>query len=671
MVGGALTLAALAGPVQAAPSQVEAAPSQVRAAPLQVQAASAGHAAQPDEPASRVVVLWEPDVADGTRAAALAPHGVRTARGANLDTVAVAPENAEVVAQQVAAIDGVVAAEPDRVVHLATGTQDADLAPRPRDPLFREQWGLENTGQLTGLTGEPASVAGVDVGARPAWATTFGSAQVTVAVIDSGVDLAHRDLDGAFWENPGEVVDGTDTNGNGFVDDVNGWDFIAGAPVIAQDPTSLPAEAHGTQVAGVIAARTDDAFGVTGLAPGVRIMPLRGFEQLDAASAGRSDIPTLVEAIAYAVDNGAEVINASWEAESDSRVLERAIADAGIPVVAAAGNRGLDLDGPATAIPAAFDLPNVLGVAAIDPRGQLPGFSSFGATTIDLGAPGVAVVTTTAGGGHTTLAQGAVNGTSFATPYVSAALALGLSAQPTTSTPDLIDTLLRTTSAAPSLAGRSTTGGWLDAGALLAGLERPVCGRDELPVARFDDVSPTSTHGRAIDCIADLGVTSGFPDGTFRPAEQVTRGQLASFLTGVLVDAGAVDEADLGTFPDAFPDDDGSVHEPAIDALAAVGVLRGDTDGMIRHRAPVTRGQLAAMLVRTHAVVDEVAREPSREWFQDTPGTTHAEAISVARDLGVVRGRDRVTFGPSATTRRDQMASTLSRLVDSLARERR
>jgi len=101
-----------------------------------------------------------------------------------------------------------------------------------------------------------------------------------------------------------------------------------------------------------------------------------------------------------------------------------------------------------------------------------------------------------------------------------------------------------------------------------------------------------------------------------------------------------------------------------------VGVLRGDTDGMIRHRAPVTRGQLAAMLVRTHAVVDEVAREPSRDWFQDTPGTTHAEAISVARDLGVVRGRDRVTFGPSATTRRDQMASTLSRLVDSLARER-
>lgn len=640
-------------------------------APVPVEAAPPEGPEDVEDPDGRVVVLWDDDVPAPARAAALSRYGTHTPRSGPVDTVTVGAGRVAQVAAEVASLEGVLAAEPDRTVHLAA--EEPDLAPVPTDPLFAEQWALENTGQLVGLDGEPASTAGVDVGARTAWARTRGNGQVTVAVIDSGVDLSHPDLDGAFWENPAEVVDGTDTAGNGFVDDVNGWDFVAGGPVVATDHLSLPAEAHGTQVAGVIAARTDDLLGVTGLAPEVRIMPVRGFEQIDEAAAGSSDIPTLVEAIAYAVANGAQVINASWEAGLGSPVLERAVADAGIPVVAAAGNRGSDLDGPATAIPAAFDLPNVVAVTAIGPRGELPAFASFGATTIDLGAPGVGIVTTDIGGGHTTLAGGAVSGTSFATPFVSAALALALSVEPTTSTSDLVDAVLRTTTATPSLAGRTTTGGWLDAGALLAGLERPVCGREDLPVAGFEDVEPTATHGRAIDCIAELGITAGFDDGTFRPDDEVTRGQLATFLDGVLVDAGVLAEdpaaREPDDFPDAFTDDDGSVHEPAVDALAALDILRGDDEGLIRHHAPVTRGQLAAMLVRTHAVVDGVMREPSRSWFQDTPATTHATAIDVARDLGLVRGRDRVIYSPEVTTRRGQMASTLARLVDSLARE--
>ena len=678
---------------------------------------AAAEPADPAEPADRVVLLWEGEVAPAVRDAVLAGYGRPGLRLGRMDTVEVGADRAPAVAAALAAHPQVAAAEPDRPVALAAGVQGTSTlatststatpasapapAPAPNDPLFGEQWGLENTGQLLTTTGSSASTPGVDVGARRAWAWTRGTPQITVAVIDSGVDLAHPDLAGAFWQNPGESADGRDTDGNGFVDDLNGWDFIAGRPVIAAEPTSMPAEVHGTQVAGVIAARQNDVFGITGLAPEVRIMALRGFEEVNETSgAGSSDIATLVAAIGYAVANGADLINASWEAGVNSAVLERAVADARIPVVAAAGNRGLDLDGPAVALPASFDLPNVLAVTAIDPKGERPSFASYGATTVDLAAPGVSIVTTTRGGGHTRIGidGGAVSGTSFSAPLVSAALALGWSVAPTTSTADLIDTLLRTTVPQPSVAGITTTGGRLDAGAFLAGLERPVCGRAGIPVAGFPDVAPAGTHARAIDCIADAGVTTGFPDGTFRPGGEVTRGQLATFLAGVLEAAGAfdapavttdttdtadpadpadgdpADPADdgptgIGSFPDAFPDDDGSVHEPAIDALAALGILQGDRDGLIRHRSAVTRGQLAAMLVRTHAVLVAEERTPTRPWFPDVAGTTHATSIAVARDLGLVRGRDRVTYDTAATSRRDQMASTLARLLDALARD--
>ncbi|MFP4150074.1 MAG: S8 family serine peptidase, partial [Nitriliruptoraceae bacterium] len=519
-------------------------------------------------------------------------------------------------------------------------------------------------------------------------------------LLDAGVDLAHPDLSGAFWRNPGEEADGRDNDGNGIVDDIAGWDVLRNTGIDPDRPETSPAEPHGTQVAGVIAAQARDGVGIAGLAPNVRLMVLRAFEQDPTSQAvGRSDIATLVAAIDYAVANGADVLNASWESPTDSEVLERAVAEAGIPVVAAAGNRGLDLDLAGTALPASAILPNLVAVTAIDPAGRVPRFANLGAGTIDLGAPGLGIVTTAPGGTYTSLSSGTVSGTSFATPFVSGAVALGRSLAPTTSVPDLLDVLLRTTVAHEPLAGRTTTGGRLDVGAFLAGLERPVCGADDLPVAGFVDVEVTSAHARAIDCVAAVGVATGYPDGTFRPDQDVTRGQLASLLAGMLRaagidptaadDASSGDDAEEGTgdaaegtddadddgeagsgveVVDAFPDDDGSVHESAIDVLAALGVLQGGADGRIDHTAPVTRGQLAALVTRTVELIDGEERASSRSWFPDAVGTTHEDAIGVARDLGIVRGRDRVTYDPAATTRRDQLASTLARALDALGR---
>ncbi len=632
---------------------------------------------------SRLVVLWEDHADEATRAAVLDDIGERGSRVGRLDTVTIddaRPDELAAIARQLSARDDVAAAEPDRVIHLAQSHgdgQDGDpddtgqariepptRAERPDDPLYPEQWGLENVGQLL-LSDGSRSTAGVDVRAREAWAITEGNPSVTVAVIDSGIDVTHRDLTDAIWTNPGEVADGRDSDGNGFVDDVNGFDFVTGRPIVVAEPSGVVRESHGTQVAGVLAARSRNATGIAGIAPQVSVMPVRAFQQVTDDGAGSSDLHTIVAAINYAVDNGADVINASWESPAVSSVLERAVADAGIPVVAASGNRGLNLAVVGTAVPASYLLPNLVAVTAIGPRGGLPSFANVGANTIDLGAPGVGIVTTTVDDRFRTLADGGAQGTSFAAPFVAGALALGLSVEPTRSTGELIDTLLRTTTARSSLATTTTSGGSLDVGAFLAGLAQPVCGRADLPLAGFSDVNPTSTHARSIDCIADAAVTGGFTDGTYRPGATVTRGQMASFLAGI-VDAAGQLPSDA---PDAFTDDDGSVHEENINALAVLGIITGDGDDRVRPADEVTRGQLASLLVRTHAVLEDRDRTPTRAWFPDAADSVHRDTISIARDLGLVRGRDRVFYDVVSATRRDQMASTLARMLDSLARE--
>lgn len=351
----------------------------------------------------------------------------------------------------------------------------------PDDPLFEQQWGLRNTGQLVG---DVAGVPGADVDAPAAWDETTGSSAVTVAVVDGGMDAAHPDLAPNLWSNPGETGqaredNGVDDDGNGLVDDVHGWDW-ASEDADPDDPGG-----HGTHVSGTIAARGDDGVGVAGLAWDASLMPLRVLNALGIGFA--SD---LVAAYAYAGQAGAQVVNASLAGTRFSQAEYDAIAAAPDTLfVVAAGNAARDLD--ATPVyPCAYDLPNVVCVAATDAADRLAEFSSFGATTADLAAPGVDILSTYPDGEWDTL-----SGTSMATPHVSGAAALAWALRPEATVAEVRAALLAGTDPVPALEGLTVSGGRLDAAGTLAALpaEEPPAEEppgEEPPVAEPPPVEP-------------------------------------------------------------------------------------------------------------------------------------------------------------------------------------
>ncbi len=271
----------------------------------------------------------------------------------------------------------------------------------PNDPQFNQLWGLHNTGQTGGT-------ADADIDAPEAWDIHTGSRDVVIAVIDSGVaynppDKNHPDLnDGTnsnIWTNDAELngIPEFDDDGNGYIDDVHGWDFVGGD----RDPTDyyniyspFSHGGHGTHVAGTIAALGNNSVGITGLNWYASIMPLRF-----VGSSGGGDTAKAIEAILYAVDNGAKVINASWGGGGFSQALYDAISyanDHEVLFVAAAGNGGMDGIGDdndaSPFYPASYELPNIISVAATDHNDSLAEFSNYGATSVDVAAPGVSIL---------------------------------------------------------------------------------------------------------------------------------------------------------------------------------------------------------------------------------------------------------------------------------------
>ena len=239
--------------------------------------------------------------------------------------------------------------------------------------------------------------------------------------------------------NPGEAgskaTNGIDDDGNGYVDDVNGWDFCN------WDNTLFDGEAgegHGTHVAGTIAASLDGT-GVVGVAPGVRIMGLKFIsDEADACRFSNDDEAQM--AIDYAASFDVPIINASWGGPDQSLVLDAAIGDSGALFVAAAGNSGVNMDGGGPKFyPAASTKPNVITVAAIDQRGNLASFSNYGATSVDLSAPGKDIISSLpfqSGCGNPCYAW--ANGTSMAAPHVSGVAALVASVLPTSPSPAVL-----------------------------------------------------------------------------------------------------------------------------------------------------------------------------------------------------------------------------------------
>lgn len=282
----------------------------------------------------------------------------------------------------------------------------------PDDPFMSELWGMHNMGAGGGT-------ADVDIDGPEAWNIATGSDEVVVAVIDTGVNYLHPDLADNMWHNPGEVPgDGLDNDGNGFVDDVHGINTITGSGNPMDD------QGHGSHCAGTIGARGNNATGVAGVNWRVKLMALKF---LDASGAGTTQ--GAVAAIEYAVmmkERGVNigVLSNSWGGGAYSQALSDAIAQAnaaGLAFVAAAGNSGSDNDVLPT-YPASYDHPNVVSVAAVDRNGNLAGFSNFGATSVDVAAPGVAIMSTVLGSGY-----GSLSGTSMAAPHVSGIAALLLS----------------------------------------------------------------------------------------------------------------------------------------------------------------------------------------------------------------------------------------------------
>jgi len=321
--------------------------------------------------------------------------------------------------------------EPNYYYYLADADYDAECMEdtqnvTPNDSEYGLQWGLHNTGQ-TGGTND------ADIDALEGWDIATGSPSIRVALLDSGMDWAHQDLAENVWQNLGEDADGdgkvleysygewifdpgddngVDDDGNGYVDDFVGWDFVH------NDNNPYDTNGHGTHVAGILGAKGNNDMGISGVTWDVQMMPIRIFGRYRTQGA---PVDSIISAINYAVNMGATISNNSWGGGTYSLAMEEAIQNAanfGHLFIAAAGNDGLDND-QYPYYPATYDSDNIISVAAIDKNDQLPSFSHYGATTVHVAAPGVAIWSSTPADGYEYRL-----GTSMATPHVSGAVAL-------------------------------------------------------------------------------------------------------------------------------------------------------------------------------------------------------------------------------------------------------
>lgn len=363
--------------------------------------------------------------------------------------------------QLLSAVPGYDFVEPN-FVQIDPPGQPSDEPVFPGDPLFNRLWGLHNTGQAVG--GE-AGVPDADIDAPEAWDITTGGygfgngRKVVVAVIDTGVDYNHPDLAANMWRNKEELIGaaGVDDDGNGFVDDVYGYDFIG-----AGDPDPMDDNNHGTHVSGTIGGVGNNGLGVSGVNWGVEIMALKFLN-----SSGRGFYSDAIEAFNYVTmmrDRGVNVrvTNNSWSGDAFSAALRNAIAaggEAGILCVASAGNESRDAD-LLPRYPAAFDLPNIISVAITTNRDAKGPASNWGAKSVDLGAPGRNILSTIRGGGYALM-----SGTSMSAPHVAGVAALGWGLRPGASYQEIRDAVFDGVDRIPSMQGATptVTGGRLNA----------------------------------------------------------------------------------------------------------------------------------------------------------------------------------------------------------------
>ena len=322
------------------------------------------------------------------------------------------------------------------------------------DPYEPYQWAIDNTGtNLDRLASAPPQTPDADIDAPAAWSVATGEG-VVVAVVDSGVDFSHPDLAAAQWTNDDEdCTNGVDDDGNGYVDDCRGWDFGHED----NQPYTRGHHAHGTHVAGIIAATADNGIGVTGIAPDVQIM------DLSLSATGSMTVSSVARAIRYAVDNDADIVNLSLG--TSPGVPEYAVTpiidavryaeEAGVLLVVAAGNDSVNLDNAAV-YPASIEATNLLTVGASSPSDTRASFSNYG-TTVEVFAPGELILSTIPGN------YNFMSGTSQAAPTAAAVAALVQQQRPDATASELIAQLIGTADEVEALAGATPSSARINA----------------------------------------------------------------------------------------------------------------------------------------------------------------------------------------------------------------
>ncbi len=360
----------------------------------------------------------------------------------------------------IAKMEGVQYVEPNYIVSIEKPIHDKDFARSvedsplaPNDPRFGQLWGLNNTGNNSpdGARG----VSGADIQAFKAWEITKGDRRVKIAIIDTGMDYNHEDLKANVWTNEAELngKPGVDDDGNGYVDDIHGYDFAN------KDGDPMDGHGHGTHCAGTIGAIHDNGIGVAGVMANVTMMPVKFLT--DDGSGTTADA---VLAIDYATKMGVDIMSNSWGGGGRSEALFDAIkraSDKGILFVAAAGNDATDND-QSPHYPSNYESPNVISVAAHTNGDGLASFSCYGQRTVHVAAPGNKILSTVTHNGYDVY-----SGTSMATPHVSGVLGLLLSKEAGLTVAEVKERLLRTSEPIRAYRKKTISGGRINAYNLL------------------------------------------------------------------------------------------------------------------------------------------------------------------------------------------------------------
>ncbi|MEO8212838.1 MAG: S8 family serine peptidase [Myxococcales bacterium] len=376
----------------------------------------------------------------------------------------------------------------------------------PNDPRWGELWGMSK------------------IGAPAAWDSSTGSAQVLVAVSDTGMDYNHPDLTTNVWTNPGEIPgNGKDDDGNGYIDDVHGYDFAN------SDGDPMDDNGHGTHVSGTIGGIGNNGVGVAGVNWRVKIQAVKFL-----GSSGSGSMWGGAQTILYAAKMKARVVNASWGCLGPgcyASYIEDAIktlADAGGLFVAAAGNSANNNDAYPN-YPSNYAGDNIVAVAATDSNDNLASFSDWGATRVHLGAPGVGILSSLPGASYASW-----NGTSMATPHVVGAAALFLSLRPDATYAEVKQKLMDSADKVSALNGKTISGGRLNVSRLLATAGKPPAapsGFEAVPGNRAD-VLLSWTPNTETD-LAGYRVRWGTTAGQYSDSRELTQTPTSTRITGL------------------------------------------------------------------------------------------------------------------------------------------